>query len=169
MLTAVLLLGCVYEPGSGVGCNLWEEEICHTQCLWGTVWPAHVSAPSWFLLEGVSLKAYFLTETETDMGTVECAVALPNAFEWHLQLPECLWRSRRKFFWLSLMNVEDFFFSSPWHTLKLHPSSSSRENFKPQVKTFPWRLRESPGAKLRIDLSFPWWMVISKLFREGGN
>lgn len=64
----------------------------------------------------------------------------------------------------------DFFFP-PWHTWKdeVHPSSSSRGDCKPQAKTLPSRLRESPGAKLRIGLSFPWQMVIRKLFREGGT
>lgn len=32
VLTGVLL-ACVYQPGSGVGCNLWEEESCHLQRL----------------------------------------------------------------------------------------------------------------------------------------
>lgn len=41
VLTGVLL-ACVYQPGSGVGRNLWEEESCHLQRLWGTVWPGHI-------------------------------------------------------------------------------------------------------------------------------
>lgn len=63
----------------------------------------------------------------------------------------------------------DFFFL-PWHTWKdeVHPSSSSRGDSKPQAKTLPSRLRESPGASLRIDLTFPWQMVIGNLLMEGG-
>lgn len=88
-------------------------------------------------------------------------------------LPE-LWGYRSPtylFLLLSLMNIEGIFFFPPWHTWKdeVHPSSSSRGDCKPQAKTLPSRLRESPGAKLRIGLSFPWQMVIRRLFREGGT
>lgn len=102
VLTGVLL-ACVYQPGSGVGCNLWEEESCHLQRLWGIVWPGHIPQlpldscwrvclgqnafgkrlPPWGLVSKQS-------ETKKDTGTLKCDAALPNPFEWHPQPPECL-------------------------------------------------------------------------------